>query len=102
MSKNRRKEHEMPILIRVFPWLTLIQLLAVAVTCYDKISAIYLPRHRVRERTLMLIAALGGALGMYLCMLVIRHKTKKPLFMLGLPLLLLFHLALVLLLLIAI
>jgi uncharacterized membrane protein YsdA (DUF1294 family) len=33
----------------------------------------------------MLVSALGGAVGMFLTMLIIRHKTRKPLFMIGIP-----------------
>ncbi len=42
-------------------------------------------RWRIRERTLFLIAALGGCPGVYLCMKKIRHKTQHKRFMIGLP-----------------
>ena len=45
-------------------------------------------KRRVRERTLMLFAAAGGALGTFFAMELCRHKTKKPLFYIGVPLLL--------------
>lgn len=48
-------------------------------------------RRRIPERTLLWCGALGGALGMWLTMLYIRHKTKKKRFMVGLPLLFLWH-----------
>ena len=41
----------------------------------------------------MLISALGGAPAMYLTMLIIRHKTRKPLFMIGIPLIFVLELA---------
>ena len=69
----------------LYLYLGLINLLAVIVTGYDKRAA-QLQHRRVRERTLMLISALGGAPGMYLTMLIVRHKTRKPLFMMGIPL----------------
>ena len=53
---------------------------------------------RLRERTLVLLAALGGALGGCLGMLLFRHKTLHPLFRWSFPLLLTAHLAAVLLL----
>lgn len=41
---------------------------------------------RISEAVLMLIGALGGALGMILAMLLLHHKTRYPKFMVGLPL----------------
>ena len=43
---------------------------------------------RIPEATLMGIAAIGGSLGCFLGMQLIRHKTKHLKFTLGLPLLL--------------
>ena len=40
---------------------------------------------RVPEKTLFLLAACGGSVAMYVCMKLIRHKTKHLSFMLGLP-----------------
>ena len=42
-------------------------------------------RWRVPERTLLMIAALGGSLGSILGMEVFRHKTKHKKFSWGLP-----------------
>ena len=55
---------------------------------YDKRAA---KRHgqRIAERSLLTIAALGGAFAMLLSMLAIRHKTRHVKFMLGLPAILL-------------
>ena len=53
-------------------------------TVYDKYAARHKKR-RVPERTLLLTAALGGALLMFIVMQLIRHKTKHPKFMIGLP-----------------
>lgn len=49
---------------------------------------------RVRERTLFAAALLGGTPGVYLSMLLFRHKTRHLRFMLGLPLILLIQLGL--------
>lgn len=45
-------------------------------------------RWRIRESTLMLVAALGGSVGSLLGMYTVRHKTKHLKFTLGIPLIL--------------
>ena len=65
-------------------YLAVINVIAVIVTVHDK-NAAQRGAWRVKERTLMLISALGGAPAMYLTMLTIHHKTRKPLFMIGIP-----------------
>ena len=45
-------------------------------------------RWRVRESTLLLIAALGGSVGSLLGMYLFRHKTRHLKFTLGIPLIL--------------
>lgn len=49
---------------------------------------------RIRERTLLLLAALGGSLGAWAGMAVFRHKTRHNRFRFGVPALLLAQLAL--------
>lgn len=46
-------------------------------------------RWRIPENRLLLIAALGGSPAMLLTMLLIRHKTRHPKFMVGIPAILL-------------
>lgn len=48
-------------------------------------------RERIPERTLFLLAAIGGALGVLIAMNIKRHKTKHVSFRLGVPLLLLMN-----------
>ncbi len=43
---------------------------------------------RIPERTLMLLAAVGGSIGCLLGMYTVRHKTRHPKFTIGIPLLL--------------
>lgn len=62
----------------------IINIIAVVVTIYDKIAAIY-HKWRVRESTLFLLSTLGGSVGMYITMQIIRHKTKHLSFMIGIP-----------------
>lgn len=49
---------------------------------------------RISEKTLLLLALLGGSLGAYGGMLTFRHKTQKPLFKIGVPLIILLQAAL--------
>jgi len=46
---------------------------------------------RIKETTLMLLALLGGALGVFAGMILFRHKIKKTLFYLGVPVIYLAH-----------
>ena len=62
----------------------MINLVSSAVTISDKRRA-KKGRWRVQERTLLLLAALGGSPAMLATMLLIRHKTRRPKFMLGIP-----------------
>lgn len=45
-------------------------------------------RWRIREATLMTVAALGGSVGSLLGMYTVRHKTKHLKFVLGIPVIL--------------
>ncbi len=72
-------------------YLLFINLISAIITVYDKFSAVR-KRWRIKEKTLMLISLFGGAFGMYLTMILIRHKTRHIKFMIGLPLLLILQL----------
>lgn len=74
-------------------YLLIINILAAILTVFDKLRAIHHGR-RVREATLLLVAALGGSPVMLVFMLMIRHKTRKPKFMVGIPLILIAQIAL--------
>ena len=72
--------------LKVFlAYLALISLISIVVCIYDKIAAKHNPRHRTRERTLLLLSAIGGSVAMLLTMLLIRHKTRHAKFMVGIP-----------------
>lgn len=53
-----------------------------------------LDKRRISEKTLLSVAALGGALGSWIAMLLFRHKTKHKAFAWGIPLLTVLHFAL--------
>lgn len=45
-------------------------------------------RWRIKESTLLTLALIGGSIGEVLGMYVFRHKTKKPRFFIGVPVML--------------
>ncbi len=65
-------------------YLVIISIIAVCVTIADKLKAIR-EKWRIKERTLFIIAALGGSVAMFITMLLIHHKTRHARFMIGLP-----------------
>ena len=73
-------------------YLAAVSLFAVIITVFDKIRAMR-GGWRVRESTLLIVSALGGSIAMLLTMLLIRHKTRKPKFMLGIPLIIILQVA---------
>lgn len=72
-------------------YLIVINLVALSITVYDK-SAAKKGKWRVKENTLLLVSFLGGGVTMLATMYVIRHKTKKLKFMIGIPLIILLQL----------
>lgn len=70
-----------------------ISLVGIILTVYDKIAAKKIKRHRVPEATLMTLGILFGAPAMYLTMQLIRHKTRKPKFSVGFPIIILIQIA---------
>ncbi|MEL7569246.1 MAG: DUF1294 domain-containing protein [Eubacteriaceae bacterium] len=66
-------------------YLMFINLLAFAAVRIDKSKA-RKHRYRISEKTLFILALIGGSIGAYSSMLIFRHKTKKWYFMQGIPL----------------
>lgn len=77
----------------------LISVISVAFTVGDKQSAKRGGR-RVPEDFLLTLGLLGGALAEYIAMKIIHHKTRHKKFMIGLPVEIIIHLAIVVLILI--
>lgn len=71
----------------IFYYLVIINALAIAITILDKALA-RLHTIRIPERLLFVVAILGGSIGMYVTMKLIRHKTRKAKFMWGIPIIL--------------
>ncbi len=68
-------------------YLLFISAVSILLTVIDKRRAVK-NKWRVPESTLLLCAALGGSLAMYITMRCIRHKTKHKKFMVGIPVIL--------------
>ena len=73
-------------------YLAIINLIAVIVCVFDKISAKH-KSHRVSEKTLFSLCILGGSVTMYITMHLIRHKTLHKRFMIGIPLIIVLQIA---------
>lgn len=77
-------------------YIAVISLISIIVCIYDKIvSKKNRVELRVPEKTLLLLSFIGGAVAMYLTMQMIRHKTKHAKFMIGIPIIMILHAALV-------
>lgn len=70
----------------------LINLIGFIIMGVDKYKARH-NRWRIPEKTLMLIALLGGSLGALIGMHTFRHKTKHKLFTIGVPVILILQIA---------
>lgn len=65
-------------------YLAAVNILAFLVYGWDKLKA----RHggwRIPEKTLILLAVIGGSIGAAFGMIAFHHKTKKPKFYIGIP-----------------
>ena len=59
----------------------------------DKLKALR-NNYRISEKTLIFIALIGGAIGIILGMLIFHHKTKKILFKVGIPIIIMIQIIL--------
>ena len=67
-------------------YLAIISFISIVVCIYDKkISKRNKVSLRIPEKTLLILSALGGSVAMFVCMQLIRHKTKHAKFMIGIP-----------------
>lgn len=74
-------------------YLLSVNLLAFAVSGLDKRAAVK-GRRRIPEACLLFLATAGGGIGLFLSMEFFRHKTQKPAFRIGVPLIILAQLLL--------
>ena len=82
------------LLNRILPaWLVLINAAGLASMAMDKYKARH-HRWRIPEKTLFLIAILGGSAGSLAGMFLFRHKTRHRSFLIGMPVILIVQLIL--------
>ena len=79
----------------LYLYLILINALGLLIMLVDKHKAVR-GKYRIPERSIWLVAAIGGSLGCTLGMRIFRHKTQKGAFPWGLPLLVFVHACLLL------
>lgn len=80
----------------IYAYLLLINALAFVLMLSDKVRA-KKKIWRVPEATLLTVAALGGSFGATAAMYLLRHKTRKPKFSIGLPIMAVLHILLLIL-----
>lgn len=73
-------------------WLCVMNAVGFLMFGYDKRCAVG-HKWRVPEKTLFLIALLGGSVGSYAGMSVFRHKTRRRKFCIGIPVIILLQCA---------
>ncbi len=71
----------------IFILIAILNLISFSLFALDKFFAIK-GMWRISEKTLLLSAVLMGGFGAVLAMLLVRHKTKKTMFVVALPLIL--------------
>ncbi len=69
-------------------YIVIINIITFIIFGMDKLKAIN-HKKRIRESTLLGLSFFGGAAGGLLAMYIFRHKTRKPYFSYGLPLMVL-------------
>jgi Predicted membrane protein len=87
-----RKKMDLKILLIYFMAINIITFIAYA---RDKRLAKKPNARRIPEKTLLLLAAIGGSIGALIAMYTLRHKTLHKKFFLGVPAILLAQIALV-------
>jgi len=75
-------------------YLLFINILAFLAMWIDKRKAKY-GKWRIKEMTLLILALLGGSIGGILGMYTFHHKTKKPQFYIGFPVILVCQIVLI-------
>lgn len=80
-------------IIPLIVWVSVFSLIGTIMTMIDKQKARQ-GRRRISEKKLLWMGALGGALLMWVTMIMIHHKTHRNKFMIGLPVMFVIQVAL--------
>ena len=78
----------------IIKYLVVINFITFAAFAVDKVNAVE-KRTRIRIVTLLSLAAVGGSLGALLAMYLLRHKTQKDYFTVGIPLIIIMQVVLI-------
>lgn len=78
--------------VAIIAYLVIVNVLAFGAFGVDK-SRAQKGEWRISERTLLLLTVIGGSVGAFIGMRVFNHKTRKPLFAIGVPIALVVHVA---------
>ncbi|MBQ3911821.1 MAG: DUF1294 domain-containing protein [Lachnospiraceae bacterium] len=81
------------ITLAVLAYLAVMTIVGLIIMKADKTKA-EKNKWRIKEATLFLVSAIGGSLGTWVGMYLFRHKTKHWYFVVGMPLILIIHIAL--------
>ena len=79
--------------IIIISYLVIMNIIGIAVMGIDKSKA-KRGAWRIKEATLFGVSIIGGSIGTLLGMYMFRHKTKHIYFVIGMPLILILHIAL--------
>lgn len=82
------------ITLVVLIYLAIMTIVGIVIMKVDK-SRAEKNKWRIKEATLFMVSAVGGSLGTLAGMYLFRHKTKHWYFVIGMPLILIVHIALI-------
>jgi uncharacterized membrane protein YsdA (DUF1294 family) len=83
-----------PVLLSILIPVLVVNVAAFSVMLWDKSRSRKAGAERISEATMFLLAAALGSVGTYVGMLLLRHKTRKWQFIVGIPLLMIQNAAL--------
>lgn len=83
---------EIIVSLGIWGYVAVINIITFAAFGVDKLKAMA-EGWRISEKALLSLSVFGGASGGWIAMQIFRHKTKKPVFKYGLPVMILLHIA---------